>query len=76
MNDNIFDPAVAVSSDKTPRTTLKAMELIKKELSAKVSFGVSNISFGLPSREVTTSTFFATLVMVSRLAIINPQRQS
>lgn len=75
LSDIIFDPlAMAVSSDKNAaRTTLKAMELIKKELGAKVSLGVSNISFGLPSREVITSAFFAAALSHGLdLAIVNP----
>src|SRR3712207_2175249 len=53
--------------------TLKAIELVKKELGLKTILGVSNISFGLPNRELITSTFL-TMAMQKGLdlAIINP----
>lgn len=75
LSDIIFDPlAMAVSSDSNAAiTTLQAIKLIKKELNAKVSLGVSNISFGLPNREVITSTFFASALSAGLdLAIVNP----
>ena len=74
-NDIIFDPlALTVSSDcNAGKETLKAIELIKTKLNAHVSLGVSNVSFGLPSREYLNSTFFA-LALSKGLscAIINP----
>ncbi|MBE6702216.1 MAG: homocysteine methyltransferase [Ruminococcaceae bacterium] len=73
--DIIFDPlALTVSSDPTaPGTTLDAISLIKKELGAKTSLGVSNVSFGLPDRETVTATFFAkALDRGLDAAILNP----
>ncbi len=73
--DIIVDPlAMAVSSDKNSgRVTLESVELIKKELGVKTSLGVSNISFGLPQREVANSFFFAlALERGLDLAIMNP----
>lgn len=73
--DIIVDPlAMAVSSDKNSgRITLESVELIKKELGVKTSLGVSNISFGLPQRDVANSFFFA-LALERGLdcAIMNP----
>ena len=73
--DIIFDPlALTVSADnKAGVETLKAIELIKNKLNAHVSLGVSNVSFGLPTREYLNSTFFA-LALSKGLtcAIINP----
>lgn len=73
--DIIVDPlAMAVSSDKqSGKVTLESVELIKKELGVKTSLGVSNISFGLPQREVANSFFFA-LALERGLdcAIMNP----
>ena len=73
--DVIFDPlALTVSSDQTaPGTTLRAISLIKRELGAKTTLGVSNVSFGLPDRETVTATFFAkALDRGLDAAILNP----
>ncbi|MCR5824870.1 MAG: homocysteine S-methyltransferase family protein [Lachnospiraceae bacterium] len=71
----IFDPlAMAVSSDsKAARETLNAIKLIKERLGCCCSLGVSNVSFGLPKREIITSVFF-TMAMECGLnaAIMNP----
>ena len=39
--------------------TLAALEHIEKELDVRTSLGVSNVSFGLPQRDLINSTFFA-----------------
>ena len=39
--------------------TIKALKMIKEDLGIKTVLGVSNISFGLPRRELINSTFFA-----------------
>ncbi len=74
-SDLIFDPlAMAVSSDsKAARGTLDAIKLIKERLGCYCSLGVSNVSFGLPKREIITSVFF-TMAMECGLdaAIMNP----
>lgn len=73
--DIIFDTlAMAVSADASAaRESLKALRLIKEELSANTSLGVSNISFGLPSRDMLNGAFF-TLALENGLsaAIMNP----
>lgn len=73
--DIIFDPlALTVSADQSAaKETLHAVELITKELGCHTSLGVSNVSFGLPERDVINSTFFA-LAMGKGLsaAIMNP----
>lgn len=74
-NDIIFDPlALTVSADdRAAVETLRSIELISSELGCLTSLGVSNVSFGLPSREIVTSTFF-TMAMTKGLsaAIMNP----
>lgn len=52
---------------------MRSIELIKKETGALTSLGVSNVSFGLPERELVSSAFF-TLALGNGLdaAIINP----
>ena len=73
--DIIFDPlAMAVSADKNAANeTLRAVELISCELGCHTSLGVSNVSFGLPERDIINSAFF-TLALGKGLsaAIMNP----
>ena len=73
--DILFDPlAMSVSADPTAaKETLRAVELIRRELGANTSLGVSNVSFGLPQREMITASFF-TLALGRGLsaAIMNP----
>lgn len=73
--DIVFDPlALTVSADRyAARETLRAIELITRELGALTSLGVSNVSFGLPARDGINSAFF-TLALASGLsaAILNP----
>ena len=73
--DIIFDTlAMTVSADnKAAIATLNALKTIKNELGCHTSLGVSNVSFGLPRREIVNSTFFA-LALENGLsaAIMNP----
>ncbi|MBQ9083741.1 MAG: homocysteine S-methyltransferase family protein [Clostridia bacterium] len=71
----IVDPlAMAVSADpSSAKVTLDAIRLIKARLGVATSLGVSNISFGLPAREVVNASFFG-LALGAGLdcAIMNP----
>jgi 5-methyltetrahydrofolate--homocysteine methyltransferase len=73
--DLIFDPlAMAISSDSSAGlATLDAISLIRSELGAQCSLGISNVSFGLPNRDYITAGFF-TLALSRGLgaAIMNP----
>ena len=73
--DIVVDPlAMTISSDITSAlTTLACIRRLTQELQVHTSLGVSNISFGLPKREMITSTFFA-MALDSGLsaAIMNP----
>lgn len=73
--DIIVDPlAMTVSADKNAaRITLDALGLVRERLGVHTSLGVSNVSFGLPAREVVNAAFFA-LALENGLsaAIINP----
>ena len=73
--DLIFDTlAMTVSADPNAAlATLKALKAIKEQLGCHTSLGVSNISFGLPNRDIITAAFF-TLAMENGLsaAIMNP----
>ncbi|MCR4617376.1 MAG: homocysteine S-methyltransferase family protein [Lachnospiraceae bacterium] len=73
--DLIFDPlAMTISADTTAAlATIQAVHDIRHGLGANTSLGVSNVSFGLPSRNIITSTFFAlTLEQGLSAAIMNP----
>jgi len=76
--DIIFDPlAMTVSADKNAATqTLKAIRLIRERLGCHTSLGVSNVSFGLPARDVINGAFF-TLALGEGMsaAIMNPYSQ-
>lgn len=73
--DIIFDTlAMTVSADnKSASATLSALNTIKNRLGVHTSLGVSNISFGLPNRDLINGTFFA-LALENGLsaAIMNP----
>ena len=59
------------------KETLDALARVKNELGLKTVLGVSNISFGLPSRELINSTFL-TMAMARSLdlPIINPNNKA
>lgn len=73
--DLIFDPlALTVSADNNAaRETLRAVRLISEELGCHTSLGVSNVSFGLPERDIINSAFF-NMALSNGLsaAIMNP----
>lgn len=69
---------LTVSSDsKGALTTLETLRRVRDELHGKTILGVSNISFGLPQREIINAAFF-TMAMQSGLnaAIINPNSEA
>jgi len=73
--DIIFDPlALTVSADKNAaKETVRAVRMIKEELGCLTSLGVSNVSFGLPMRDLINGTFFSmTLCAGLSAAIMNP----
>lgn len=74
-NNIIFDTlAMTISADQSDASeTLKALNIIKNELGCHTSLGISNVSFGLPNRDVLNSVFFA-LALENGLsgAIMNP----
>lgn len=73
--DIVIDPlCMTISADsQAANTTLEALRLIKEKLGVKTMLGVSNISFGLPNRQMVNTAFF-TLALKAGLdfAIINP----
>ncbi len=75
-NDIVFDTlAMTVSTDKhAARATLDALKMIKERFGTHTSLGVSNISFGLPERDIINGAFF-TMALQNGLsaAIMNPR---
>jgi len=72
--DIVIDPlALTISADKNAGAeTLKAVGMLNK-MGIKTSLGVSNVSFGLPERDVVNATFFALALKEGlSLGIINP----
>lgn len=61
------------AEQKAAGETLKALNIVKNELGLRTVLGVSNISFGLPNREIVNKTFL-TMALHSGLdlPIINP----
>jgi 5-methyltetrahydrofolate--homocysteine methyltransferase len=64
--DIIIDPLVmTVGHDSSAAlTTLKTIELIKKEYGVNVNLGASNVSFGLPDRHSVNSAFLSLAIQM------------
>ena len=76
--DLIFDPlAMTISADTTAAlATMQTVHRIRHDLKVNTSLGISNVSFGLPSRNIITSTFFALCLQDGlSAAIMNPYSQ-
>ncbi len=77
-NNLVFDPlCMTVSTNKDNAIiTLECVRKLKNELGVHTVLGVSNVSFGLPNRELLNSSFF-TLAMNNGLSagIINPKSE-
>ena len=71
----VIDPlTLTISSEpEAAKITLEAVGRIKKELGVSTILGVSNVSFGLPKRELVNTAFF-TMALQQGLdcAILNP----
>ena len=73
--DLIFDTLTMAASavPGASSVTLEALRRIKNELGANTILGVSNISFGLPNRDIINSVFFANALEAGlSAAIMNP----
>lgn len=69
---------MTVSAEQSAcRQTLNALHRVKTELGCKTCLGVSNISFGLPNRDLVTRTFLTMALEEGLdLPIINPNIDS
>lgn len=61
------------SGQEAAQVTLRSLQMIKEKLGVKTVLGVSNVSFGLPRREIINSAFFLLALQAGLdAAIINP----
>jgi 5-methyltetrahydrofolate--homocysteine methyltransferase len=78
--ENVFIDCLALTvsaEQKQASETLKAIRAVKARLGVKTALGVSNISFGLPSRPLISSTFLAMALEAGLdAAIINPKERA
>jgi len=77
-NDIIVDGIVtAISADEmAPYRCLETVKLIKEQLKTPVVLGISNISFGLPARDVINAAFLSTALFAGADAVIvNPENK-
>ena len=77
-HDLIFDPlCMTISADTSAAlTTLKCVKILHDELGVHTSLGVSNVSFGLPKRNLVNGAMFASALENGlSAAIMNPYSQ-
>lgn len=76
--DIIIDALTLTASaqQKEVLETVKTVKMVREKLGVKTALGVSNVSFGLPNREIINSVFL-TLALFNGLnfAIINPKSE-
>lgn len=66
----------AAAQQEEVKETLKTLALVKEKLKVKTTLGVSNVSFGLPNRELINKTFLAASLYAGLdLPIINPMNK-
>ena len=67
----------ASAQQKEVAETLKAIRMVKEQLGVRTVLGVSNISFGLPNRELLNASFLTMAAAAGLdLAIVNPNVDS
>ena len=78
--ENIVIDALALTVSAqagSARVTLETIRRLKEELGVNTVLGVSNISFGLPAREVINASFFAMALSAGlSCGIINPGNEA
>ena len=77
-HDIVIDPLTLTISVESEQAgfTLEAITKIKKELGLLTSLGVSNISFGLPHRDIINAHFLSLAVGAGLdMAILNPNNE-
>ena len=77
IEDVIIDPLVmTVGADHSAAAiTLRTIELVRKEFGVNINLGASNVSFGLPERDVINQAFLALAVSAgASCAITDPMK--
>jgi 5-methyltetrahydrofolate--homocysteine methyltransferase len=77
IEDIVIDPlAMAVSADHGAGVvTLRTIELIHAEFGVNMTLGASNVSFGLPDRQIVNQVFIALVAQMGvSCAITNPEK--
>ena len=77
IEDIVIDPlAMAVSADHNAgQITLRTMALIRDEFGVNMTLGASNVSFGLPERQIINQAFMALVTLNgASCAITNPAK--
>lgn len=65
------------AQQKEVMETLKALKLVKENLGVKTLLGISNISFGLPNRDIINETFLSLALGAGLdLPIMNPNNEN
>jgi 5-methyltetrahydrofolate--homocysteine methyltransferase len=75
--DIIIDPLVmAVGADHNAgRVTLETIDLVHKEFGVNIVLGASNVSFGLPERQIINQAFLSIAIALgASCAITNPAK--
>ena len=75
--DVVIDPlAMAVSADpRACMVTLETIKLVHQKMGLNITLGSSNISFGLPNREVLNSSFMSLAILNGLTCpIANPEK--
>jgi 5-methyltetrahydrofolate--homocysteine methyltransferase len=75
--DVVIDPlAMAVSADQNAcLVTLETIRLVHQKLGLNITMGASNISFGLPNREILNAAFMALSILNGLTCpIANPEK--
>jgi 5-methyltetrahydrofolate--homocysteine methyltransferase len=75
--DVVIDPlAMAVGADsEAGLTTLRTIELVRREIGANMTMGASNVSFGLPDRPTLNAAFMTLAIQAGiTCAITDPAR--
>lgn len=77
-NNILIDCLVLTASAQQEQVleTLKALRIIKEKFGVKTTLGVSNVSFGLPDRELLNRTYLTmALTMGLDIPIVNPNSE-
>lgn len=79
IEDIVIDPlAMTISAEHTAgQVTLRTIELIHKEFGVNMTLGASNVSFGLPDRQIVNQAFMALVAQMGvSCPITNPDKLS